>query len=127
MTAITAIPSLLLSEIVRNPKNPPQEQSCQFWNHEMSIQSPELQTTELQSLERERVFDLFRRWGYMDAELYPFGGPIAGGFPEIRIGGPIAEEARRIYCGTIGAEVMHLPARERRAARLETMDTRTAA
>jgi len=80
----------------------------------MSVQSPELQTTEVQSLVRERVFDLFRRWGYMDAELYPFGGPIAGGFPEIRIAGPVAEEARRIYCGTIGAEFMHLPERERR-------------
>ncbi|HJX83107.1 MAG TPA: hypothetical protein VJ723_02040, partial [Candidatus Angelobacter sp.] len=66
--------------------------------------SAELQISELQSLERERVFDLFRRWGYMDAELYPFGGPIAGGFPEIRIKGTVANEARRIYCGSVGAE-----------------------
>jgi 2-oxoglutarate dehydrogenase E1 component len=80
----------------------------------MSIQSPELQTTELQSLERERIFDLFRRWGYMDAELYPFGGPIAGGFPELRMDGEVAEEARSIYCGTIGAEFMHLPQSDRR-------------
>jgi 2-oxoglutarate dehydrogenase E1 component len=76
--------------------------------------SAELQISEAQSLERERVFDLFRRWGYMDAELYPFGGPIAGGFPEIRIKGAAADEARRIYCGSIGAEFMHLPQSDRR-------------
>ncbi|MGE5325339.1 MAG: 2-oxoglutarate dehydrogenase E1 component [Actinomycetota bacterium] len=67
-----------------------------------------------QSQERERVFDLFRRWGYMDADLHPFGGPIAGGYPEIRIDGGAAGEARRIYCGTIGADFMHLPQPERR-------------
>src|SRR5947209_1353806 len=75
----------------------------------MSTQSAELQTTELQSLERERVFDLFRRWGYLDAHLYPFGGPIADGFPELRIKGPVAEEARRVYCGSMGVEFMHIP------------------
>ena len=90
--------------------------------------SAELQTSELQSLERERVFDLFRRWGYMDAELYPFGGPIAGGFPEIRIKGTTADEARRIYCGSIGAEFMHLPQSERRdwiQDRLENGETQS--
>jgi 2-oxoglutarate dehydrogenase E1 component len=60
--------------------------------------------------------DTFRRWGYLDANLYPFGGPIAGGFPElrIRVQGEAAEEARRIYCGSIGAEFMHLPQQDRR-------------
>jgi 2-oxoglutarate dehydrogenase E1 component len=83
----------------------------------MSLQSAELQVTELQSLERERVFDAFRRWGYLDANLHPFGGPIAGGYPEIRVFDqePTAAEARRIYCGSIGAEFMHLPQKERRA------------
>ena len=66
------------------------------------------------SQERERVFDLFRRWGYLDAKLHPFGGPIAGGYPEIRIDGEAAEEARGVYCGTIGADFMHLPQPERR-------------
>ncbi|HET9183408.1 MAG TPA: 2-oxoglutarate dehydrogenase E1 component [Candidatus Angelobacter sp.] len=67
-----------------------------------------------QSQERERVFNLFRRWGYMDANLHPFGGPVGGGYPEIRISGEGAEEARRIYCGTMGADFMHLPQPERR-------------
>jgi 2-oxoglutarate dehydrogenase E1 component len=82
----------------------------------MSLQSAELQVTELQSLERERVLDAFRRWGYLDANLHPFGGPIAGGYPEIRFFDqePAAAEARRIYCGSIGAEFMHLPQKDRR-------------
>jgi 2-oxoglutarate dehydrogenase E1 component len=50
----------------------------------------------------------------MDANLHPFGGPIAGGYPEIHIEGEAAQEARRIYCGTIGADFMHLPQPERR-------------
>src|SRR5215831_16304557 len=80
----------------------------------MSIQSAELQSSELQALERERIFDAYRRWGYLDANLNPFGGPVAGGFPEIRLKGEVAAEARRIYCGSIGAEFMHLPQQDRR-------------
>src|SRR5260370_12368899 len=88
----------------------------------MSLQSAELQTSELQSLERERVFDAFRRWGYLDANLDPFGGPIAGGYPEIRTRGGAAEAARKIYCGSIGAEFMHLPQPERRQWVQEQME-----
>jgi 2-oxoglutarate dehydrogenase E1 component len=78
------------------------------------MSSTELQISEIQYTEREKIFDLFRRWGYLDADLNPFGGPVGGGYPELRIGGPIAEEARRLYCGTLAAEFMHLPQRERR-------------
>jgi 2-oxoglutarate dehydrogenase E1 component len=81
----------------------------------MSLQSAELQSTELQSLERERVWDAFRRWGYLDADLNPFGGPIGPGYPEIReLTGDAANDARRVYCGSIGAEFMHLPQPDRR-------------
>src|SRR5215510_9035158 len=80
----------------------------------MSIQSAELQLSAIDIPERERVMDAFRRWGYLDANLDPFGGPIAGGFPELRIQGETAEEARRIYCGSIGVEFMHLPQQDRR-------------
>jgi 2-oxoglutarate dehydrogenase E1 component len=79
----------------------------------MSIKSAQLSTSDI-SLEREQVFDTFRRWGYLDADLNPFGGPIGGGFPDVRIEGEGADEARRIYCGSIGAEFMHLPQRDRR-------------
>jgi 2-oxoglutarate dehydrogenase E1 component len=88
----------------------------------MSLQSAELQSSELQSLEGERVFDAFRRWGYLDANLDPFGGPIAGGYPEIRLHGEAAEAARRIYCGSIGAEFMHLPQPDRRKWVQEQME-----
>src|SRR5712675_2227815 len=80
----------------------------------MSTKSAELKTSGPQSLDRERVFDAFRRWGYMDAALNPFGGPIAGGYPDLRMKGAIAEEAREIYCGSIGVEFMHLPQQDRR-------------
>ena len=89
----------------------------------MSLQSAELHSAELQALERERTFDAFRRWGYLDANLYPFGGPIAGGYPDIhRLRGPVVEEARRIYCGAIGAEFMHLPQADRREWVQEQME-----
>src|SRR5215467_1357512 len=82
----------------------------------MSIHSPELTVSEQQALERERVWDIFRRWGYLDANLNPFGGPIAGGYPAIReiVPQDAAQDARRIYCGSIGAEFMHLPQQDRR-------------
>jgi 2-oxoglutarate dehydrogenase E1 component len=87
----------------------------------MSIHSPELQSSEL--LEQERVFDAFRRWGYLDANLNPFGGPIARGYREIReLSGDAASEARRIYCGSIGAEFMHLPQADRREWIQEQME-----
>ncbi|HVG92232.1 MAG TPA: thiamine pyrophosphate-dependent enzyme, partial [Alphaproteobacteria bacterium] len=71
------------------------------------------QLTEV-SLEREQTFEVFRRWGYLDANLNPFGGPIGGGYSELPSEGEGAEEARQIYCGTIGAEFVHLPQRDRR-------------
>jgi 2-oxoglutarate dehydrogenase E1 component len=92
----------------------------------MSTSSAELPTSELQSLERERIYDVFRRWGYLDANLNPFGGPIGGGFPEVRathIKGAAATEARRIYCGSIGAEFMHLPQQDRREWIQEQMES----
>ncbi|HEV3038712.1 MAG TPA: 2-oxoglutarate dehydrogenase E1 component [Candidatus Angelobacter sp.] len=80
----------------------------------MTTTSAELQATELQLLERERVFDAFRHWGYLEANLHPFGGPIGEGQPELHSKGEAAEQARRVYCGSVGYEFMHLPSRERR-------------
>ncbi len=74
--------------------------------------------------ERERVFDVFRRWGYLQASLDPLGlhlPPLP--FPDLDdLRGPYSDEARRIYSGTIGAEFMHIPDREQRrwiAVRME--------
>jgi 2-oxoglutarate dehydrogenase E1 component len=71
---------------------------------------------------RERIFDAFRRWGYYEATLDPIGlfNPVR--HPDLALSGPIADEARSFYSGTIGAEFMHLPEPERRqwiAERLE--------
>jgi 2-oxoglutarate dehydrogenase E1 component len=67
------------------------------------------------SEKRERIFDAFRRCGYLEAHLDPLGffGPFKA--PDLEgLSGEAADEARRIYCGTIGAEFMHLPEPERR-------------
>jgi 2-oxoglutarate dehydrogenase E1 component len=73
--------------------------------------------------QRERVLDAFRRWGYYEATLDPLGVFQPLKHPDLDgLTGEAAEEARRIYCGNIGAEFMHLPEPERRrwiAERLE--------
>ena len=69
--------------------------------------SPEVQS-------KEQVFDLFRRWGYLQADLDPLGHfqPLA--YSELKISGPDADRARKIYCGTVGTEFMHIPDPARR-------------
>ena len=64
--------------------------------------------------ERERVFDAFRRWGYLEADLDPFGFLRPVPHPDLRIDGEFAEQARRVYCGTVGVEFMHIPDPARR-------------
>jgi 2-oxoglutarate dehydrogenase E1 component len=64
--------------------------------------------------ERERVFDVFRRWGYYEATLDPLGVFQPQKLADLELTGEAAEEARRIYCGNIGLEFMHLPEPERR-------------
>jgi len=63
---------------------------------------------------QERVWDSFRRWGYLQANVDPLGDFEPVPVPELDVAGPEAEAARRVYCGTIGAEFMHIPDRERR-------------
>jgi len=63
---------------------------------------------------RERVWDAFRRWGYLQANLDPLGGLGRVALPELDLAGPEADAAKRIYCGSIGAEFMHIYDRPRR-------------
>ncbi len=60
----------------------------------------------------ELVLDSYRRWGYLAADLDPLGRlqPLAPA--ELATEGPAAERARRIYCGSIGVEFMHIPVPE---------------
>jgi len=65
--------------------------------------------------DRERVFEAFRRWGYLQAQLDPLGQYLAPqAVPDLDIQGDFANEARRFYCGTIAAEFMHIPDPARR-------------
>ncbi|MBZ5630100.1 MAG: 2-oxoglutarate dehydrogenase E1 component [Acidobacteriia bacterium] len=75
--------------------------------------------------ERERVFDLFRRWGYLQANLDPLGmhlPPLP--FPELdELRGPYVDEARHYYADAIGAEFMYIPDREQRRWIQERMES----
>jgi 2-oxoglutarate dehydrogenase E1 component len=64
--------------------------------------------------DRERVFEAFRRWGYLEATLDPIGLFAPQQSPDLAFSGPLADEARASYCGNIGAEFMHLPEPARR-------------
>jgi 2-oxoglutarate dehydrogenase E1 component len=73
--------------------------------------------------ERERVFDTFRRWGYLEANLDPLGLFEPLKHPDLEgLTGEAAEEARRIYCGTVGADFMHLLEPDRRRWIIERLE-----
>jgi len=75
----------------------------------------------------EQVWDAFRRWGYLQANLDTLGDLAPMAMPELDVTGPDAEAARRFYCGTIGAEFMHIPDRERRLWIQQRMESEAAA
>jgi 2-oxoglutarate dehydrogenase E1 component len=67
--------------------------------------------------ERERIFNLFRQFGYLEAELNPLGLLPPQPHPDLRFeenDNDFAREARRIYCGSVGVEFMHIADPERR-------------
>src|SRR6204780_3376960 len=72
--------------------------------------------------ERERVFEAFRRWGYLEADLDPLKllQPLKSS--DLELAGPAADQARRIYCGSVGAEFMHLREPERRRWIIEQLE-----
>jgi len=73
--------------------------------------------------ERERIFALFRRWGFYESTLDPLGFFAPMKFPDLQgLSGEFAEEARRYYCDTIGVEFEHLPEPERRRWIAERME-----
>jgi 2-oxoglutarate dehydrogenase E1 component len=71
---------------------------------------------------QERAWDAFRRWGYLQANLDPLGGLKPVAMTELDVSGAAADEARRVYCGSIGAEFMHIPDREKRLWVQERME-----
>jgi 2-oxoglutarate dehydrogenase E1 component len=68
----------------------------------------------IENYERERVFGLFRQFGYLEAELNPLGLLPPQPHPDLEIDNQWAREARRIYCGSVGVEFMHIADPERR-------------
>jgi 2-oxoglutarate dehydrogenase E1 component len=63
---------------------------------------------------QEIIYGAFRRWGFMQAKLDPLGDVKTAAMPELDVSGPDADAARQFYCGTIGAEFMHIADREKR-------------
>ncbi|MGB6484671.1 MAG: 2-oxoglutarate dehydrogenase E1 component [Candidatus Acidiferrales bacterium] len=81
-------------------------------------------TTEKRNGKREAIFGAFRRWGYYEADLDPLGDLKPQPVPELdQLTGEAADEARRIYCGTIGADFMHILDGERRRWIQERMES----
>ena len=73
--------------------------------------------------ERDRIFDAFRRWGYCEANLDPLGIFAPLKHPDLEgLSGELAEEARGIYCRTLGADFMHLVEPERRRWIIERIE-----
>jgi 2-oxoglutarate dehydrogenase E1 component len=73
--------------------------------------------------DRETVFDIFRRWGYLQASLDPLGQYLPPEpFPTPSPEGEFAAEARSYYCGTIAAEFMHIASPEQRQWLEERME-----
>src|ERR1017187_7531421 len=78
----------------------------------------------IENYERERVFGLFRQFGYLEAELNPLGLLPPQPHPDLEIDNEWAREARRIYCGSVGVEFMHIADPERRRWIQERIEAR---
>jgi 2-oxoglutarate dehydrogenase E1 component len=64
--------------------------------------------------DRERIFAAYRQWGYLEGDLDPLGFLRPRQTPELEREGEYAHEARAIYSSTIGVEINHIYAPERR-------------
>jgi 2-oxoglutarate dehydrogenase E1 component len=76
----------------------------------MATTAQNIAATAADSDQRETVFDIFRRWGYLQATLDPLGQYLPPEpFPMPTPEGDFAAAARAFYCGSIGVEFMHIP------------------
>jgi 2-oxoglutarate dehydrogenase E1 component len=73
--------------------------------------------------ERERVFNAYRQWGYLEGDLDPLGFLRPRHTPELEHEGEYAREARAIYSSTIGVEVNHIYSPGRRRWIFEQMES----
>jgi 2-oxoglutarate dehydrogenase E1 component len=73
--------------------------------------------------ERERIFNAYRQWGYLEGDLDPLGFLRPRETPELEREGEYAREARAIYSSTIGVEINHIYNPERRRWIYEQMES----
>ena len=78
---------------------------------------------QVNNAERERVFNAFRQWGYLEGDLDPLGFLPPRPTPELQIESEYTREARAIYSSTIGVEINHIYAPERRRWIYEQMES----
>src|SRR6202050_3920976 len=83
--------------------------------------------TATENYERERIFALLRHFGDLEAELTPLGLLPPQPHPDLEIDNEWAREARRIYCGSVGVEFMHIADPERRRCIQERIEAEPAA
>jgi len=79
-----------------------------------ALATPAIKVSARENYERERVFTLFRQFGYLEAELNPLGLLPPQPHPDLQIDNEWAREARSMYCGSVGVEFMHIADPERR-------------
>ena len=75
------------------------------------------------SPERERIFNAYRQWGYLEGDLDPLGFLRPRETPELEREGEYAHTARAIYSSTIGVEINHIYNPERRRWIYERMES----
>jgi 2-oxoglutarate dehydrogenase E1 component len=91
----------------------------------MATKTKKVVETAVNPARRAATLDVFRRWGYLQANLDPLGQYLAPEpFPQTLPEGEedAAVEARGFYCGTIGLEYMHIANAEKRAWLEEQME-----
>ncbi len=71
-------------------------------------------TINVASEKQERILDAFRRWGHLQANLDPLGHFKPMAHPDLEFPEEESEFARKIYCGTVGVEFMHIADPEKR-------------
>jgi 2-oxoglutarate dehydrogenase E1 component len=81
------------------------------------------ETTNGSNPERERIFNAYRQWGYLEGDLDPLGFLRPRETPELEREGEYAREARAIYSSTIGVEINHIYSPERRRWIYEQMES----
>jgi len=82
-----------------------------------------VETADSSNAERERVFNAYRQWGYLEGDLDPLGFLRPREAPELEREGEYAREARAIYSSTIGIEINHIYSPERRRWIYERMES----